>query len=342
LAQACDGVCHSCVTLQWCFLHGNAGAAAMVLSPALVSYAENIWRRFPEAFIALGLPQLEDLFELNEGAWCYRVVDTRAEKVVEIVLPRRKTKDSPEDLCESEDAENHPPSRATTQAPLVGKERPPRGNSRSSFGGELAARVGKLGLDVSNLRKSVKDCVSREIQAQLREVQPRNHRARLGHAEFLEAQGRLAQEGPPLRGRTQDSLRNRTATSSSSPGPVEEGEGPDHYLCGSPTESVVSWTSSLAARRGVALSLNPMDTSNLPRGAGLGSVKRAPLLDRSFAPRAVEDMGREQMNQAVQLSCGEATSPGAELQRRARRRKAAARGEPAAALSTQTSGSHRV
>lgn len=296
----------------------------MVLSPALVSYAENIWRRFPEAFIALGLPQLEDLFELNEGAWCYRVVDTRAEKVVEIVLPRRKTKDSPGDFCESEDAENRPPCRAATQAPLVGKEPPAMGSSRSAFGSELAARVGKLGLDVSNLRKSVKECVSREIQAQLQEVQPRNHRARLGHAEFLEAQGRLAQEGPPLRGRTQDSLRPRTATSSSSPGPVEEGEG--HWAENSPTGSVVSWTSSLAARRGV--NFNPMDFSNLQskRGAGLGSVKRAPLLDRSFAPCAVE----------------EATSPGAELQRLARRRKAAAMAEPPGALSTQSSGSHRV
>lgn len=63
----------------------------MGLSPELWGYAENIWRRFPTEFISLGSPDLEDFFELVDGGtWCTRVVDTKSEKVIEIVLPRRE------------------------------------------------------------------------------------------------------------------------------------------------------------------------------------------------------------------------------------------------------------
>jgi len=62
----------------------------MGLSPELQGYAENIWRRFPEVFISLGSPDVEDVFELHgEGGWSHRVIDTRSEKVIEIVLCRR-------------------------------------------------------------------------------------------------------------------------------------------------------------------------------------------------------------------------------------------------------------
>lgn len=63
----------------------------MGLSPELWGYAENIWRRFPAEFISLGSPDLEDFFELVDGGtWCTRVVDTKSEKVIEIILPRRE------------------------------------------------------------------------------------------------------------------------------------------------------------------------------------------------------------------------------------------------------------
>jgi len=62
----------------------------MGLSPELQGYAENIWRRFPEVFISLGSPDVEDVFELHgEGKWSHRVIDTTSEKVIEIVLCRR-------------------------------------------------------------------------------------------------------------------------------------------------------------------------------------------------------------------------------------------------------------
>jgi hypothetical protein len=74
----------------------------MGLSHELWSYAENIWRRFPAEFISLGSPDLEDFFELCEGgAWCHRVVDTKSEKVIEIVLPRKEVPRSGDDAEEA-------------------------------------------------------------------------------------------------------------------------------------------------------------------------------------------------------------------------------------------------
>mmetsp|Transcript_55127 Transcript_55127/g.102079 ORF Transcript_55127/g.102079 Transcript_55127/m.102079 type:complete len:369 (+) Transcript_55127:54-1160(+) len=60
----------------------------MVLTAELQGYAENIWKRFPEEFIALGSPGLEDNFILRNGH-AHRITDTSAQKVIEIVLQRR-------------------------------------------------------------------------------------------------------------------------------------------------------------------------------------------------------------------------------------------------------------
>mmetsp|Transcript_8014 Transcript_8014/g.17886 ORF Transcript_8014/g.17886 Transcript_8014/m.17886 type:complete len:367 (-) Transcript_8014:55-1155(-) len=60
----------------------------MVLTGELQGYAENIWKRFPEEFIALGSPGLEDHFILRNGH-AHRITDTSAQKVIEIVLRRR-------------------------------------------------------------------------------------------------------------------------------------------------------------------------------------------------------------------------------------------------------------
>mmetsp|Transcript_28000 Transcript_28000/g.63374 ORF Transcript_28000/g.63374 Transcript_28000/m.63374 type:complete len:283 (-) Transcript_28000:95-943(-) len=62
----------------------------MGLSYELQEYAENLWRRFPEEFILLGSPQLEDVFELNvrgRGKRC--LADARSKLVVQIVLPKK-------------------------------------------------------------------------------------------------------------------------------------------------------------------------------------------------------------------------------------------------------------
>lgn len=307
----------------------------MGLSPALVDYAENIWRRFPEAFIALGLPQLDDLFDLHEGAWCYRVVDTRSEKIIEIVLPRRRNPEDGEDLSDVEQPGNW---SNQAQGPHAVSDAV-RGSSRAAFGNELAARVGKLGLDVSNLQKSIKECVSREIKAKIREAQPLNPRAKREHQApnpaLLEAQGRLTQSRA-------GQLKTNLGGYGQGPG-YDEGHGRNGNT--SPTESVVSWTSSLAARRG--MNMARVDISRLPpqHGAEAGpqSVKRVPLLDRTFAsgtedrgvrsghayhgqagPNPEAELQRHMGRDHVGHDPPDADiSPGAELQRLARRRKAA-------------------
>lgn len=73
----------------------------MVLSSELLQYAENIWHRFPEEFIALGSPNLEDHFMAN--SWRRRVTDTTSEKVIEIFLPRRGCQTIHSDVCASGD-----------------------------------------------------------------------------------------------------------------------------------------------------------------------------------------------------------------------------------------------
>lgn len=322
----------------------------MVLSPALMDYAENIWRRFPEAFIALGLPQLEDLFELNEGSWCYRVVDTRAEKVVEIVLPRRKAQELEDvaDSSEAEEMQNHAPWPTVSKAAQMSREAPTKVSKQQGVVDKLAARMGKLKLDVNNLRKNIQESVSREVQAQashMHDGQPRHPRAKsehqMPHAGFLEALGRTGKR------------RNEAN---------EEGEGREEKS--SPTESVVSWTSSLAARRG--FNVGTMDLHAVSQNRDRGCVKRAPKFDHKYAPddgesdganlriqdhdlkkgdkvrsmkgpreRSVSelerveaaDLGEAESSMGVTASqpsvASEASSPGAELSRLARRRRTA-------------------
>mmetsp|Transcript_37486 Transcript_37486/g.67806 ORF Transcript_37486/g.67806 Transcript_37486/m.67806 type:complete len:299 (-) Transcript_37486:95-991(-) len=61
----------------------------MVLPQELQLYAENILRRFPEEFMALGAPGLEDIYDLRpNGTWSRRMMETSSEKTVEITLRR--------------------------------------------------------------------------------------------------------------------------------------------------------------------------------------------------------------------------------------------------------------
>lgn len=59
------------------------------LPQELLQYAENFYRRFPEEFLALGAPGLEENFDLRpNGTWTRQLVDTPSEKSVEITIRR--------------------------------------------------------------------------------------------------------------------------------------------------------------------------------------------------------------------------------------------------------------
>lgn len=61
----------------------------MGLPLELLPYAENLYRRFPEEFLALGAPGLEQVFDLRpHGTWSRRLSETPTEKTVEITIRR--------------------------------------------------------------------------------------------------------------------------------------------------------------------------------------------------------------------------------------------------------------
>jgi hypothetical protein len=61
----------------------------MGLPAELIPYAENLYRRFPEEFIALGMPGLEAVYDLRpSGTWSRRMFETPSEKTVEITMRR--------------------------------------------------------------------------------------------------------------------------------------------------------------------------------------------------------------------------------------------------------------
>lgn len=61
----------------------------MVLAGELLLYAENFYRRFPEEFVSLGMPGLEEVFDLRtHGTKSRRISETPTEKTVEITIRR--------------------------------------------------------------------------------------------------------------------------------------------------------------------------------------------------------------------------------------------------------------
>jgi len=61
----------------------------MGLPLELLPYAENFYRRFPEEFVALGMPVLEEIFDLRlNGTWSRSIVESPLEKTVEITIRR--------------------------------------------------------------------------------------------------------------------------------------------------------------------------------------------------------------------------------------------------------------
>jgi len=291
---------------------GGRGRAKglMGLSPTLLDYAENIWRRFPEAFISLGLPQLEDLFVLNEGNWSYRVVDTKWSKIVEIVLPRR-FEDQPElddaSYAEAEEVEEDedPPVEA---APPQPSSTPPASataqgsaDADPSKAADISMRLVQLDSEVNKLLGSITDRVSQEVEVQLqRELWGRNMQERL------------------------QSVHN-SATRGQSPTALSQ------------PESSGSAASSLAARRGVSLS--PFDTGSLrrwpPGGGDNSAVTRVPHLDRtdsrassrelalsaSPSPPSEANSGHGAGSLSRTREDHGSDSPGTQIQRRAERRR---------------------
>lgn len=219
----------------------------MGLSPELQGYAENIWRRFPEEFISLGAPHLEDDFELHKsGSWRRRVVDTKSEKVIEIVLPRREK----------------PPAYQISDKEFNREDE----EFNLEVGEDLFCEKGllydldRLGCAVNHLSESLVESVTREVRAQMnKDFQHKLLRDGL--------QSQPVQSVPEPISRLWDSevppgLWETEVLSS----PREVGDSPGS-----------SATSTLAARRG--WSLSPVRTRHLKKPSP-DSVKRMPHLDR--------------------------------------------------------------
>jgi len=70
---------------------GYVLSQVMVLAPELLPFAENFYRRFPEEFIALGAPGLDQIYDLRiDGTRSRRMLETPTEKTVEITIRRHR------------------------------------------------------------------------------------------------------------------------------------------------------------------------------------------------------------------------------------------------------------
>lgn len=310
----------------------------MGLSPELQGYAENIWRRFPAEFISLGSPDLEEFFELCEGgALCHRVMDTKSEKVIEIVLPRRDVPRSPcgdevEERCEdNEDPCDGNTSVADFEAAL----------------NELDALNEAIGLN----SERIPEHVAREVRSQLQTLQlqraprhgedqlRRKHSSRSedfalspGSSPFgssthgrspLGGQGFLLNGTPALPNAQQNSLIERRMDPRpfhlDEEQPDQGDEGVDSPFEDSPSVSPLSshspdetclqgsaqdseMRSLLAARR--RFFLHPVITSGL-RKISPDSVCRAPHLDRKASIDAVPQARPRPKNSPSEVFVGE-------------------------------------
>lgn len=273
----------------------------MGLSPTLLDYAENIWRRFPEAFISLGLPHLEEMFVLNEGSWCCRVVDTKCSKIVEIVLPRR-----PEGELESDDAsveddeavdvsvedasvrdasvfaslhnEDEQGEAVADDVPLPTSARAARGGDAD---GAAATRLSEPSADARAYGGTGEVCRSTEVDLSARLVMLNQEvnklRGSIGQQVMREVEAMLDRERLS-RKLAQDRMQENHAAARGqgqvqSPAVISQ---PGSSGESSPSNGAAS---SLASRRGVSISA--FDTASLRRYASGGAdVMRVPHLDR--------------------------------------------------------------
>jgi len=69
----------------------------MSLPRELLHYAENLYRRFPEEFLALGAPGLEEVYDLRPtGTWMRSIQETPSEKIVDVKLQRWQRSQHPQ------------------------------------------------------------------------------------------------------------------------------------------------------------------------------------------------------------------------------------------------------
>lgn len=263
----------------------------MGLSPELQGYAENIWRRFPAEFISLGAPHLEEDFELHQsGSWRHRVVDTKSEKVIEIVLPRRE-KPSVYQIEDGEDWGDMTDEEFDVEEEEVFCNK------------GLLEELNRLGSAVNQLSDSLVESVSREVRVQM-------------NKELRDEYLRNGLQSQPVHAVTDPIPRLWDAEA---PPILSEAEAflTPHGAGDSPCSSI---TSSLAARRG--LSLSPVLTRHLRKMTSPESVKRMPHLDRlqatgehylSFPPAAL-GMPTEQFS-PPSLDASLDESPGALIAR---------------------------
>jgi len=156
----------------------------MGLSLELLAYAENIWHRFPEEFIALGSPNLGDMF--TAGAWRRRIRDTKCARVIEIILPHRNKCatgfasliTSSEAMGQPENCMEHKPLDYDTsdceqceQQDAGSARSPPLARPCEAVTNELD----RLNRAVAELSSSISGAAANEVQQQLRseDRQPR-------------------------------------------------------------------------------------------------------------------------------------------------------------------------
>lgn len=100
----------------------------MVLPHELLPFAENLYRRFPEEFMALGMPGLEQIYDLRtNGSRSRKMSESPTEKTVEITMrrwqPAQMPPLHPNYGCIPEQVA--PPQALPGQAPYYGGWQPP-------------------------------------------------------------------------------------------------------------------------------------------------------------------------------------------------------------------------
>eukprot|EP00747_Dinoflagellata_sp_TGD_P196228 gnl/TRDRNA2_/TRDRNA2_66047_c0_seq1.p1 gnl/TRDRNA2_/TRDRNA2_66047_c0~~gnl/TRDRNA2_/TRDRNA2_66047_c0_seq1.p1 ORF type:complete len:296 (+),score=53.91 gnl/TRDRNA2_/TRDRNA2_66047_c0_seq1:71-958(+) len=249
----------------------------MGLPPELQRYAENVWQRFPEEFLALGAPHLEDFFELHEaGVWYHRIVDTKSEKVIEIVLPRRKVHDEEQEEQLEHDEED-------LEVAALGQLEP---SPRSSFEGSTLRqpqpKVGQLAAagairkadNSQRLPRSLADednLIAQRLAQLHRQIGSISEH--ISHSVSREVSARLMRD--PKDGRHSE---------------------PSHTP---PSAASLQSSQSLSQRRG--LTLTPVWTKEL-RKTEPGSVQRVPMLDRSASGNSLASAGPAMISRQRQAS----------------------------------------
>mmetsp|Transcript_23194 Transcript_23194/g.52188 ORF Transcript_23194/g.52188 Transcript_23194/m.52188 type:complete len:277 (+) Transcript_23194:92-922(+) len=156
----------------------------MVLPPELHIYAENILRRFPEEFMVLGAPNLEEIYDLRpNGTWSRKMVESSAEKTIEITLRRWPTPaaaypqammggympvpmQAPAPWPAAMAAAARYPTGAT--APSV----PPVQSSAQGLDDQAAERLGRLENALLALKPQIEAIVAKQMQPQAPALSP--------------------------------------------------------------------------------------------------------------------------------------------------------------------------